>query len=122
MARNLTGMGLQPGRVVLISAAAALGGFLSGWVARIVKSWPDRSWPAGQGTGQGLAQARRPGPERDPEISAKPAHYRRARPWSLSEQKTKQNPDGTVPVDGLTRLVVTRPGELARPGRKKERS
>ena len=66
MARNLTGMGLQPGRVVLISAAAALGGFLSGWVARIVKSWPDRSWPAGQGTGQGLTRARRPGPERDP--------------------------------------------------------
>jgi len=44
----------QPGRVVLTNAVAVLGGFLSGFVARIVKGWPDRSWPAGQGTARDL--------------------------------------------------------------------
>ncbi len=47
------------------------------------------------------------------------------------EQVTKQCPDGTVAVDGLslnvpdgklTRLVVTRPGEPARPEEKEKRS
>ena len=46
-----------------------------------------------------------------------------------SEQETKQNPDGTVAVDGpnlnvpdgkLTRLAVTRPGEPARPRRRRK--
>jgi hypothetical protein len=40
----------RPGRAVVTGAAAALGGFWSGWAARIITSWPDRSWPAGQGT------------------------------------------------------------------------
>jgi hypothetical protein len=44
------------GRVVLISAAAVLGGF----VARIVKSWPNRLWPLVQGTGPEATRARRP--------------------------------------------------------------
>ncbi len=69
-----------PGRVVLISAAAVLGGFLSGFVARIVKSWPNRPWPVGQGTGPGTIRARRPAPERDPEASANPPITRGARP------------------------------------------
>jgi len=40
----------RPGRAVLTGVAAASGGFWSGLVARIVKSCPDRSRPAGQGT------------------------------------------------------------------------
>jgi hypothetical protein len=47
---------------------AAPGDFWSGSVARIVTTWPGRSWP----TGQGFTRARRPGPERDPGISANP--------------------------------------------------
>jgi len=40
----------RPGGVVVTGAAAALGGFWSGLEARIVKSCPDRSRSAGQGT------------------------------------------------------------------------
>ncbi len=65
-------------------------GFVSGLVARIVKSWPNRSWPAGQDTGQGLTRARRPGPGRDPEGQCQPADDRRGPAAITSGQETKQ--------------------------------
>ena len=43
-----------------------------GLVARIVKSCPDPSRSAGQGNGQCVSRARRPGPERDAEITSSP--------------------------------------------------
>ena len=121
--------GPSRGRVVLTNAVAVLGGFLSGFVARIVKSWPDRSWPAGQGTGQGPTRARRPGPECDPEISASPPVSGRARAAIISGQETRQDPDGTAAVGGLdlnvpggklAGLVVTRPGDPACPRRRRK--
>ena len=55
-----------PGRTVLISAAAVPGGFSPGFAARIVKNWPNRLWPVGQG----LIRVRRPVSQRDPELSS----------------------------------------------------
>jgi hypothetical protein len=58
----------------------------------------------GPGYGQCVSRARRPGPERDPEITVNP-------PMTVgpaviaSEQGTRQYPDGTVAVDGLNLIV-----------------
>ena len=95
------------------SAAAERGRFLSGFVARIVKSWPDRSWPTGQGRGQGLPGRDSPTPsvilrQCQPTDDHGPAAI-------TSEQETKQNPDGTVAADGLS--VNVPGGKLARGGR-----
>ena len=65
-------------------------GLVSGLVARIVKRWPNRTWPAGQGTGQGLTRARRPGPGPDPEGQCQPAVDRRGPAAITSGQETKQ--------------------------------
>ena len=81
--------------------------------------WPDRSWPAGQGTGQGLTRTRRPGPERDPETSASPPMTGGARPRSLPGRKRNRTrtapwpggPNLNGPGGKLTGLVVTRPGD-----------
>ena len=87
--------------MVLISAAAALAGFVSGLMARIVKSWPNRSWRAGQGTGQGLYGRDGPAPGVILKASASPPmtggadrdHFRAG---------NETVPDGTVAWTGST--------------------
>ena len=84
--------------------------------------------PVGRpGYGQCVSRARRPGPERDAEITASPPMTGGGPALVASEQGTRQYPDGTV--DGLsltvpdgnpTGLVVTRPGQLVRPGRRRK--
>ena len=97
---------------VLISAAALLGGFVSGSVARIVKSWPDRSWPADQGTARDLCG--RDGPAPSLTLRSVPTGRRPEGPAAItSEQETKQYPDSTVAVDGLHLYVPRWEGHQA---------
>jgi hypothetical protein len=58
------------------SAAAVLGGFLPGFVALVVNSWPNRPWPVGRG----LTRAPRPAPGRGPRAGANPPMTRGGRP------------------------------------------